>query len=157
MSMDQKYETLKFLVTTHRSEFEKRRSYQWKGVVGVITLMVLFAAAKVVEKTSQGINEIPDVIVWCSLLGVALITSFILLYAYKAHAFNKAVAHRAEEALEKLMNGKELDQLDLYATSPKNSFKVNLFTVGQGRYWGWLFESIVVFAFAIISAHVITS
>ena len=143
--MDQKYETLKFLITTHCSEFEKRRSYQWKGVVGVITLMVLFAAAKVVEKTSQGINEIPDVIVWCSVLGVALITSLVLFYAYKAHAFNKAVAHRAEDALQKLMNDEEIDKLDLYAIPP--------ITVG----WGWWFESVVVIVFAIVSACVITS
>ncbi|GAB1041632.1 hypothetical protein I6M46_15945 [Shewanella algae] len=151
------YETLRFIVSTHRSEFEKRRSYQWKAIAGIITVMALMAAARVTEKTSAIVSTIPDKLVWACLLVIAIVGSAFLCYVHIANAVNKTIAHRAENALQESLNGNDIRPLDLYSNLPKKPTLSGLFSVGNGGFWGWLFESIILLIFAVFSAIVITS
>lgn len=149
-------EYLRFIVTTHRNEFEKRRALQLRGLLSLITALCLSMALKLNEKSSLLIGQIPNWLIITSLLSITIIGSAFLYLGHSANAFNKNVAHKAEESLQMMFNGSPVVQLDLYSGAAKLVFFAK-FTVGSGGYWGWLFETIVLVVFSAITYAVLCS
>ena len=156
MNTKDKIDALQFLVSTHRGEFESRRSFQFKAISGVIVLMGLAMTARVNEKSHAVVSVLPDWIIWTAVTLVAAIGSAFLFFVHSANAFNKSVAHRAEKAIQEAINNVPDSPLDLYSKPDKHAIS-QMFRIGNGGFWGWLFESILIIVFAIITALVLTS
>ncbi|MCG3731097.1 hypothetical protein [Vibrio cincinnatiensis] len=156
MNTKDKIDALQFLVSTHRGEFESRRSFQFKAISGVIVLMGLAITARVNEKSHAVVSALPDWIIWTAVALVAATGSAFLFFVHSANAFNKLVAHRAEEAIQEAIKNVPDSPLDLYRKPDKQGIS-QMFKIGNGGYWGWLFESILIMVFAIITALVLTS
>ncbi|MBE3723419.1 hypothetical protein HJ202_24340 [Vibrio parahaemolyticus] len=149
-------ESLQFIVITHRAEFEARRALQFKAISGVFVLMGVAMMARVNDKTHAVIGSLPDCMIYSALGLIVFSSSMFIFFAHSANAFNKSVAHRSEKAIQDTINGELQLPLDLYLKQSQQGL-LAMFKVGNGGYWGWLFESIIILVFAIITAWVLTS
>ena len=150
-------ESLKFVVKTHRDEFERRRAYEWRCVLLVFTFFVIVAGARVHAQTSSQIQAMPEWIIWMALLVVWAAGSIFLGYVHTANSYNISIAIRAEEAIQKCMNKDEYKPLDMYGTKPLLAIWKNSFLFECGGVWLWIFQSIFGFTFAIGAAWIATT
>ena len=150
-------ETLRFMVETHRTEFERRRSYEWKGFLTGLTFFVLVAAARMHEKTGAAVAALPAIYVWFTFLAFWLVGTVFLAYAHTADALNKEIAHRAEAAIQNLLNGKEYLPLSLYSDLPTRPTWKGFVRIGAGGFWGLSCESAAILVFAVGCGLVVTS
>ena len=58
LSEDQVLQNLRFIVETHRREFELRRGYQWRGIIAGLTFCALIIAARIHKDTAQIIQDL---------------------------------------------------------------------------------------------------
>ena len=70
-------ETLRFMVETHRTEFERRRSYEWKGFLTGLTFFVLVASDLPTRPTWTGFVRIGAGGFW----GLSCESAAILVFA----------------------------------------------------------------------------
>lgn len=145
-------ETLRFLVKTHRDEFERRRSYEWRCVLAGLTFFTLVIAFSGRPEAEALRGAIPVWLVWFLFLDMWGTGSVLLLYSHVAHSVNKEIAHRAEAAIQASLNGTEYLPLSLYGDLPSRPTIKGIIEVGSGGFWGWLWESIIALLFALGAA-----
>ena len=150
-------ESLRFLIKTHRNEFERRRAYEWRCVLMVFTFFVVVAGMRLHSQTSSQMQVMPEWIIWMALLFVWAAGSLFLGYVHTANSYNMSIAHRAEEAIQKCMNEDKYKPLDLYAAKPSLAIWKNNFFFECGGVWLWVFQSVFGFIFAIGAALIATS
>ncbi|MCE5209619.1 MAG: hypothetical protein LLG42_15090 [Chloroflexi bacterium] len=136
---------LKFISSTHRTEFYKRRDTEWGVIFPALTLYVAAACSGI-----SG-NNIAGWKIWVVSILFAFITSAFLWFIHRANAINKEFARLASDALIKLSGD---DKLNKYMNEINN--KCDIFTCTKGR-WSFFGESVTIFFFAIISALIMTS
>ena len=148
----EKLESFLFLAQIHRKQFDERRRYEWKIIFTLLSFYVLAALFTLQDK----VNPPSAWIVWLCFLILAIISSLFLAFLHAANFKNKEIAHRAEGAILDILN--------------ETGSKVNLFKehtlwlscklfdkLKNSNQWSWLWQTVIIFLFALMSALVITA
>lgn len=152
METKEKLESFRFLAQIHRNQFNERRKNEWKIIFTILTFYILTAAFRLQNKVTMP----PTWIIWVSFILLALLTILYLALTHAAKYKNRSIAHNAEAAILDILN--------------ETGSKVNLFNdhspwlpykyfekLKNNNQWEWIWQSIVILLFAIMSALVISA
>ena len=153
MEPKEKLESFRFLAQIHRSQFDERRKYEWKIVFTILTFYVLAVALRLQNKV-----VFPSVwIVWVSFIILALIFSIFPALIQAAKYKNRSIAHRAEGAILDILN-ETGSKVDLFGDPSPPWLSCKCFErLKKSNQWEWLWQTIVIFLFAITSALVVSA
>jgi len=154
MEKDKQVEALKYLSQAHRAQFRERSRIEWRCVFTAISFFVLSVVA--ICKGDINFGKHPETILLILLASFIILAIIVIIYLAHiniAHNKDKELAERAEDAIRSIVQGED----DL----PQNLLKFEKYWVsrvtlcsGKGK-WGWLWESITISLFAIVSISLI--
>ena len=152
MENDRIIDFCKFISDTNRRAFQARKQHEWKVVFSVSTLYILSAALKIKESF-----QFPDCCWFYIAYGsVAFFTIIFLKFIHTANNTNKYIAHNAEHTIQNLLNGNDINKLDLFNVEKKLFPCKSLIKPGKGGLWDWLCKSALIAVVTLVSAIVIT-
>ena len=157
-------DTLKYLSSTHRSEFQNRKKLEWRVLFAVTTSFAVAAAGVWSSNTTldQGsIGKMPTVLVWIAFIIIALLTCVLLYCLHLAHEINKAAAHKTELHLQAIYNhisnlkSDPLTPLDMLSDRSKIFHFENPAKSLKTGPWGLIWECAIIILTAMICAYLI--
>lgn len=158
MDKKENLDGLKSLALLHRSAFDERRRREWKVVFTSLSFYVLSVVAVYSGKVPLLENFIFTLLIVVLYLGLSLFVIFFLAKIHMANNKNKIIAEKAERAIENVVRGENLPEERIVPVDPKKYFKdarywvsMDRFSGGAGK-WAWLWQSVILFIFAITSA-----
>ncbi len=138
----------KFVSQTNRNAFQERKKHEWRIVYSVLTFYVLVAALKL----KKGV-VLPDrVWVWGGHLVLGSITAIFLKFIHTANNTDKSIAHKAEHAMQEMLNNGRACKLDLFSVKKKLFPWKSLIKPGEGGLWSWFWKALIILVFACASA-----
>jgi len=151
MQHDRIIDFCKFTSETNRRAFQARKQHEWKIIFSVLTLYILSAALKLKDGF-----QFPVGWLFYSAYGlVALLTIIFLKFIHTANNTNKYIAHNAEHAIQSLLNGNDLGQLDLFKVDKQLFPWKSLIEPGKGGLWDWFCKSVLIGVVALVSGIVL--
>jgi hypothetical protein len=141
----------KFISETNRRAFQARKQHEWKIIFSVLALFILSASLKLKHEF-----QLPTT--WLSYFAyglVALLTIIFLKFVHTANNTNKCIAQRAEGAIQTLINGKDIGQLDLFSVGKRLFPWGSLIHPGQGGLWDWFCKSVIIGVVGLVSGIIL--
>lgn len=157
MEVKHKLECLKFISQVHRSQFDERRRHEWKIVFTLLTFYV-FIVATIYGRRDPLPSDDLKLAVWIIFPVLAVLTTIFLAKVHMANGKNKTFAEKAENAIEELLKGDEPKSLALFCLKDSKNWVSwrGLFKSGKQGRWGWVGQVVMLFAFSIFLAVLLT-
>ena len=161
MDIDKAIDFCKFISQTNRTLFKNRKNHEWRIFLSILTFYSLTMLYKLTQDVEIKIDFLACLIAYF-ILSFLSIVFFILMH--RANNKNKSYAHNAEKAMQRLINGEDIQKLDLFIDNyekqdenKKNNNKLKLIVPGEGGYWDVLLKSSVIILFAGASLIILFS
>lgn len=152
LDLKDKLKALKFIAQQHRAQFDERRRYEWKVVFTSFTFYVLC-----VTGIYGGMVTLPSgrefkLGIFIMFLSLATIDSIFLASLHKSNNTNKTFAERAENAIVKILNSDDAENLSIFSPIEYRISFISLFKSNLRGIWAWRWQVITLLFFAIASA-----
>jgi hypothetical protein len=140
------HETLKYLSTGHRKQFQERRSVvEFRCFFTTLAFYSLTFLA--IYKGEVHISGTPFKIFSASYLAVGLFSIIFMAYVHMAGNKDKELAERAEDGLRDIIGGRSCRDQDVKF----NQYFVSWSTIHKKGKWGFFWQTITILCFAVIS------
>ncbi len=110
MKQETLIDILKTVSSIHRSQFDQRRSYEWRVIFAVLGVYAASVSAGFIGPKALPQTTTFRWLVWLLFLVLAAISSVYLYFLHKANQVNKRFAQAAEDALMDLSREKRFVQ-----------------------------------------------
>jgi hypothetical protein len=145
--LKRKEDELKFLSQTFRSSFDQRRQYEWKTFTATLTFYVLVTAATYSKQFALPNHYGVEALVWFSSLAIGVLSAIYLREIHGRNAGDKRIAFAAEDLIVRMCGEPSVDAV-LERTQNSKSW--------LGANWSLIWQVVVIFAFAIVCARLVT-
>jgi len=146
-------EMLRFLSETHRALHEQRQIYEFR----VLFTTLSFYGISVGAGLSGQVGIPPDktLLIWTGLLGMAALVSLLLLSLHQSNRKNIYTAEKCEVVMINLLKERGYDVRTMKPSDKKHQTDSH---VGKKHRFekNWLWQSLIVFGFAILAAVALT-
>jgi uncharacterized membrane protein YbhN (UPF0104 family) len=152
------FEQAKFISQTQRGLHKQRQLYEFKVVFTILTFYVLATATVINQRASFTSSLVFDVLVWCFFLIITITSSIYLYELHKANRINIDIAENAERVIGFTL---EREKWPIYpdylkkAEAEKEKREKDRKKMFFGKNWVW--QTIIMFIFAVSTAFIITS